>query len=58
MPRHWLDCVGKTWLEPPQRLLVRIKDADEPDEQDVEAMLTAALNSRSPIKAFGIRAWP
>ena len=27
--------------EPPQRLLVRIKDADEPDEQDIEAMLTA-----------------
>ena len=27
--------------EPPQRLLVRIKDADEPDEQVIEAMLTA-----------------
>ena len=27
--------------EPPQRLLVRIKDADEPDEQDIEAILTA-----------------
>src|SRR6266545_2966430 len=27
--------------EPPQRLLVRIKDADEPDAQDIEAMLTA-----------------
>jgi uncharacterized protein YndB with AHSA1/START domain len=27
--------------EPPQRLLVRIKDADEPDEQDIEAMLNA-----------------
>src|SRR6266508_3478311 len=27
--------------EPPQRLLVRIKDAEEPDEQDIEAMLTA-----------------
>jgi uncharacterized protein YndB with AHSA1/START domain len=27
--------------EPPQRLLVRIKDADEPDEQDIEATLTA-----------------
>ena len=27
--------------EPPQRLLVRIKDADEPDENDIEAMLTA-----------------
>src|SRR5580765_5820646 len=27
--------------EPPQRLLVRIKDADEPDEQDIEVMLTA-----------------
>ena len=26
--------------EPPQRLLVRIKDADEPDENDIEAMLT------------------
>jgi uncharacterized protein YndB with AHSA1/START domain len=27
--------------EPPQRLLVHIKDADEPDEQDIEATLTA-----------------
>lgn len=27
--------------EPPQRLLVRIKDADEPDENDVEVTLTA-----------------
>jgi uncharacterized protein YndB with AHSA1/START domain len=27
--------------EPPQRLLVRIKDAAEPDEQDIGAMLTA-----------------
>ncbi len=27
--------------EPPQRLLVRIKDADEPDEQVIEAVLTA-----------------
>jgi uncharacterized protein YndB with AHSA1/START domain len=27
--------------EPPQRLLVRIKDADEPDENDIEVMLTA-----------------
>ena len=27
--------------EPPQRLLVRIKDADEPDENVIEAMLTA-----------------
>ena len=27
--------------EPPQRLLVRIKDADEPDEQVIEAILTA-----------------
>jgi uncharacterized protein YndB with AHSA1/START domain len=27
--------------EPPQRLLVRIKDADEPDEQVIEATLTA-----------------
>ena len=27
--------------EPPQRLLVRIKDADEPDEHDIEATLTA-----------------
>ena len=27
--------------EPPQRLLVRIKDADEPDEQNIEIMLTA-----------------
>jgi uncharacterized protein YndB with AHSA1/START domain len=27
--------------EPPQRLLVRIKDADEPDEHVIEAMLTA-----------------
>jgi uncharacterized protein YndB with AHSA1/START domain len=27
--------------EPPQRLLVRIKDADEPDEQEIEATLTA-----------------
>jgi len=27
--------------EPPHRLLVRIKDAEEPDEQDIEAMLTA-----------------
>jgi uncharacterized protein YndB with AHSA1/START domain len=27
--------------EPPQRLLVRIKDADEPDENDIEAILTA-----------------
>ena len=27
--------------EPPQRLLVRIKDADEPEEQDIESMLTA-----------------
>ena len=27
--------------EPPQRLLVRIKDADEPEEQDIEAMLTS-----------------
>jgi hypothetical protein len=27
--------------EPPQRLRVRIKDADEPDEQDIEAILTA-----------------
>ena len=26
--------------EPPQRLLVRIKDAEEPDEQDIEATLT------------------
>jgi uncharacterized protein YndB with AHSA1/START domain len=26
--------------EPPRRLLVRIKDADGPDEQDIEAMLT------------------
>jgi uncharacterized protein YndB with AHSA1/START domain len=26
--------------EPPQRLVVRIKDADEPDEQDIEVMLT------------------
>lgn len=27
--------------EPPQRLLVRIKDADEPDENVIEAVLTA-----------------
>ena len=27
--------------EPPQRLLVRIKDADEPDENEIEAFLTA-----------------
>src|SRR5215211_2098447 len=27
--------------EPPQRLLVRIKDADEPDEHAIEAMLSA-----------------
>jgi len=27
--------------QPPQRLLVRVKDADEPDEQEIEAMLTA-----------------
>src|SRR6188472_937071 len=27
--------------EPPHRLLVRIKDADEPDENDIEVMLTA-----------------
>ena len=27
--------------EPPQRLLVRTKDADEPDEHDIEAVLTA-----------------
>jgi len=27
--------------EPPHRLLVRMKDADEPAEQDIEAMLTA-----------------
>jgi uncharacterized protein YndB with AHSA1/START domain len=27
--------------EPPQRLLVRIKDEDEPDENDIEVMLTA-----------------
>ena len=27
--------------EPPQRLLVRIKDADEPDENEIEAVLTA-----------------
>lgn len=27
--------------EPSRRLLVRIKDADEPDEQDIEVMLTA-----------------
>ena len=27
--------------EPPQRLLVRIKDADEPDENHIEATLTA-----------------
>jgi uncharacterized protein YndB with AHSA1/START domain len=27
--------------EPPQRLLVRIKDADEPDENVIEAMLSA-----------------
>ena len=27
--------------EPPQRLVVRIKDADEPDESLIEAMLTA-----------------
>ena len=27
--------------EPPQRLLVRIMDADEPDEQDIEVMLAA-----------------
>jgi uncharacterized protein YndB with AHSA1/START domain len=27
--------------EPPQRLLVRIKNADEPDENDIEVMLTA-----------------
>jgi uncharacterized protein YndB with AHSA1/START domain len=27
--------------EPPQRVLVRIKDADEPNEQDIEAILTA-----------------
>ena len=27
--------------EPPQRLLVRVKDADEPDEHEIEAMLTA-----------------
>jgi len=27
--------------EPPQRLLVRIKDADEPDEQVIEVTLTA-----------------
>jgi uncharacterized protein YndB with AHSA1/START domain len=26
--------------EPPQRLLVRIKDADEPDENDIEVLLT------------------
>jgi uncharacterized protein YndB with AHSA1/START domain len=34
-----------TWrveaCEPPQRVLVRIKDADEPNEQDIEAILTA-----------------
>ena len=28
-------------FEPPQRLLVRIKEADEPDEQEMEVMLTA-----------------
>ena len=27
--------------EPPMRLLVRVKDADEPDEHDIEATLTA-----------------
>ena len=27
--------------QPPQRLLVRVRDADEPDEQEIEAMLTA-----------------
>ena len=27
--------------EPPRRLLVRFKDADEPDENEIEAMLTA-----------------
>ena len=27
--------------EPPRRLLVRIKDADEPDENEIEATLTA-----------------
>jgi uncharacterized protein YndB with AHSA1/START domain len=27
--------------EPPQRLLVRIKEADEPDEQEIEVTLTA-----------------
>ena len=27
--------------EPPQRLLVRIEDADEPEEHDIEVMLTA-----------------
>jgi uncharacterized protein YndB with AHSA1/START domain len=27
--------------EPPQRLLVRIKDADEPDENDIEVLLTS-----------------
>jgi uncharacterized protein YndB with AHSA1/START domain len=27
--------------EPPQRLVVRIKDSDEPDENDIEVVLTA-----------------
>jgi len=27
--------------EPPQRLLVHVEDADEPDEQDIEVTLTA-----------------
>jgi len=30
--------------EPPQRLLVRIKDADEPDENEIEVTLTADGN--------------
>ena len=30
--------------EPPQRLLVRIKDVEEPDENDIEVMLTADGN--------------
>jgi hypothetical protein len=32
---------GLEACEPPQRLLVRVKDADEPDENVIEAMLTA-----------------
>ena len=40
-PADWEGTGRVEALEPPQRLLVRIKEADEPEEQEMEVTLTA-----------------